>query len=92
VPSRQGTEHGSSTACAAAPTPIGDAYRLIQLGLADAMVCGGAIGDQPPLGVPVSPVQGPLLPHIDDPDGQAARLMRSGMGFVIGGRGRRVGA
>lgn len=47
----QGPSSAVATACAAGSNAIGDAYRLIQLGLADAMVCGGAESAITPLGV-----------------------------------------
>ena len=38
----RGPSSAVATACAAGSNAIGDAFRLIQMGLADAMVCGGA--------------------------------------------------
>ena len=47
----KGPSSAVATACAAGSNAIGDAYRLIQMGLADAMVCGGAESAITPLGV-----------------------------------------
>ena len=47
----KGPSSAVATACAAGSNAIGDAFRLIQLGLADAMVCGGAESAITPLGV-----------------------------------------
>jgi 3-oxoacyl-[acyl-carrier-protein] synthase II len=47
----RGPSSAVATACAAGSNAIGDAFRTIQLGLADAMVCGGAESAITPLGV-----------------------------------------
>ena len=47
----KGPSSAVATACAAGSNAIGDAYRLIQLGLADVMVAGGAESAITPLGV-----------------------------------------
>ncbi|MCP9921529.1 beta-ketoacyl-ACP synthase II [Synechococcus lacustris] len=47
----QGPSSAVATACAAGSNAIGDAFRLIQNGHADAMVCGGAESAITPLGV-----------------------------------------
>ena len=47
----KGPSSAVATACAAGSNAIGDAFRLIQMGLADVMVCGGAESAITPLGV-----------------------------------------
>ncbi len=47
----QGPSSAVSTACAAGSNAIGDSFRLLQLGKADAMICGGAEASITPLGV-----------------------------------------
>ena len=47
----KGPSSAVSTACAAGSNAIGDAFRLLQLGKADVMVCGGAEASITPLGV-----------------------------------------
>ena len=47
----QGPSSAVATACAAGSNAIGDAFRLLQQGHADAMVCGGAESAITPLGV-----------------------------------------
>ena len=47
----KGPSSAVSTACAAGSNAIGDSYRLLQLGKADAMICGGAEASITPLGV-----------------------------------------
>ena len=37
----KGPSSSVSTACAAGSNAIGDSFRLLQLGKADAMICGG---------------------------------------------------
>ena len=47
----KGPSSAVATACAAGSNAIGDAFRLLQMGKADAMVCGGAESAITPLGV-----------------------------------------
>ncbi len=47
----KGPSSAVATACAAGSNAIGDAFRLLQHGKADAMVCGGAEASITPLGV-----------------------------------------
>jgi 3-oxoacyl-[acyl-carrier-protein] synthase II len=47
----KGPSSAVSTACAAGSNAIGDSFRLLQLGKADAMICGGAEASITPLGV-----------------------------------------
>jgi len=47
----KGPSSSVSTACAAGSNAIGDSFRLLQLGKADAMICGGAEASITPLGV-----------------------------------------
>ena len=47
----KGPSSAVATACAAGSNAIGDAFRLLQMGKADAMICGGAESAITPLGV-----------------------------------------
>ena len=47
----KGPSSAVATACAAGSNAVGDAFRLLQMGKADAMVCGGAESAITPLGV-----------------------------------------
>ena len=47
----KGPSSSVSTACAAGSNAIGDSFRILQLGKADAMICGGAEASITPLGV-----------------------------------------
>ncbi len=80
----QGPSSAVSTACAAGSNAIGDAYRLIQLGLADAMVCGGAESAITPLGVAGFASAKALSFRNDDPATASRPFDAERNGFVIG--------
>lgn len=75
----KGPSSAVATACAAGSNAIGDAFRLIQLGLADAMVCGGAESAITPLGSRASPVPRLCPFATTTPPPPAAPSMRSAM-------------
>jgi 3-oxoacyl-[acyl-carrier-protein] synthase II len=80
----RGPSSAVATACAAGSNAIGDAYRLIQLGLADAMVCGGSESAITPLGLAGFASAKALSFRNDDP-ASASRPFDAGRdGFVIG--------
>ena len=80
----KGPSTASSTACAAGSNAIGDAFRLIQQGLADAMVCGGAESAITPLGVAGFASAKALSFRNDDPATASRPFDRERNGFVIG--------
>ena len=80
----RGPSTAASTACAAGSNAIGDAFRLIQLGLADAMVCGGAESAITPLGVAGFASAKALSCRNDDPATASRPFDRERNGFVIG--------
>ncbi|MEX1316889.1 MAG: beta-ketoacyl-ACP synthase II [Synechococcaceae cyanobacterium] len=80
----QGPSSAVSTACAAGSNAIGDAYRLIQLGLADVMVCGGAESAITPLGVAGFASAKALSFRNDDPATASRPFDAERNGFVIG--------
>jgi 3-oxoacyl-[acyl-carrier-protein] synthase II len=80
----QGPSSAVATACAAGSNAIGDAFRLIQLGLADAMVCGGAESAITPLGVAGFASAKALSFRNDDPASASRPFDRDRNGFVIG--------
>ncbi|TVS04189.1 MAG: beta-ketoacyl-[acyl-carrier-protein] synthase II [Cyanobium sp. PLM2.Bin73] len=80
----QGPSSAVATACAAGSNAIGDAYRLIQLGLADAMVCGGAESAITPLGVAGFASAKALSFRNDDPATASRPFDAERNGFVIG--------
>jgi 3-oxoacyl-[acyl-carrier-protein] synthase II len=80
----KGPSTAVATACAAGSNSIGDAFRIIQLGHADAMVCGGAESAITPLGVAGFASARALSFRNDDP-ATASRPFDAGRdGFVIG--------
>ncbi|MEX0589432.1 MAG: beta-ketoacyl-ACP synthase II [Cyanobium sp.] len=80
----KGPSTAVSTACAAGSNAIGDAFRLIQLGLADAMVCGGAESAITPLGVAGFASAKALSFRNDDPTTASRPFDAERNGFVIG--------
>ncbi|EDY39362.1 3-oxoacyl-(acyl-carrier-protein) synthase 2 [Cyanobium sp. PCC 7001] len=80
----KGPSSAVATACAAGSNAIGDAYRLIQLGLADAMVCGGAESAITPLGLAGFASAKALSFRNDDPATASRPFDAERNGFVIG--------
>ena len=80
----KGPSSAMSTACAAGSNAIGDAFRLIQLGMADAMVCGGAESAITPLGVAGFASAKALSFRNDDPATASRPFDAERNGFVIG--------
>jgi 3-oxoacyl-[acyl-carrier-protein] synthase II len=80
----KGPSSAVATACAAGSNAIGDAYRLIQMGLADAMVCGGAESAITPLGVAGFASAKALSFRNDDPTTASRPFDAERDGFVIG--------
>ena len=80
----RGPSSAVATACAAGSNAIGDAFRTIQLGLADAMVCGGAESAITPLGVAGFASAKALSFRNDDPATASRPFDAERNGFVIG--------
>jgi 3-oxoacyl-[acyl-carrier-protein] synthase II len=80
----RGPSSAVATACAAGSNAIGDAFRTIQLGLADAMVCGGAESAITPLGVAGFASAKALSFRNDDPATASRPFDKERNGFVIG--------
>ena len=81
----QGPSSAVATACAAGSNAIGDAFRLLQQGHADAMVCGGAESVITPLGVAGFASAKALSFRNDDPATASRPFDAERDGFVIGG-------
>ena len=80
----KGPSSAVATACAAGSNAIGDAFRLLQLGKADAMVCGGAEASITPLGVAGFASAKALSFRNDDPLTASRPFDAQRDGFVIG--------
>jgi 3-oxoacyl-[acyl-carrier-protein] synthase II len=80
----RGPSSAVATACAAGSNAIGDAFRQIQLGLADVMVCGGAESAITPLGVAGFASAKALSFRNDDPATASRPFDAERNGFVIG--------
>ncbi|MCT0223875.1 beta-ketoacyl-ACP synthase II [Synechococcus sp. CS-1328] len=80
----KGPSSAVATACAAGSNAIGDAYRLIQMGLADVMICGGAESAITPLGVAGFASAKALSFRNDDPATASRPFDAERNGFVIG--------
>lgn len=72
------------TACAAGANAVGDAFRLIQRGYAQAMICGGTESAVTPLAVAGFASAKTLSTRNDDPARACRPFERDRNGFVIG--------
>ena len=72
------------TACAAGSNAIGDAFRLIQGGYAQAMICGGAEAAVTPLSIAGFAAARTLSTRNDDPAHASRPFDRDRDGFVLG--------
>ncbi|MFW6263919.1 MAG: beta-ketoacyl-ACP synthase II [Cyanobacteriota bacterium] len=72
------------TACAAGSNAIGDAFRLIQNGYANAMICGGAEAAVRPLSFAGFAAARALSTRNDDPEHASRPFDRDRDGFVMG--------
>lgn len=72
------------TACAAGSNAIGDAFRLVQQGFAQAMICGGTEAAVTPLGVAGFASARALSTRNDEPTLASRPFDRDRDGFVIG--------
>jgi len=80
----QGPSSAVATACAAGSNAIRDAFRLLQQGHSDAMVCGGAESAITPLGVAGFASAKALSFRNDDPATASRPFDAERDGFVIG--------
>lgn len=72
------------TACAAGSNAVGDAFRMIQRGYAQAMICGGTEAAITPLGVAGFAAARALSTRNDDPAHACRPFDRDRDGFVMG--------
>lgn len=80
----KGPNSAVATACATGSHAIGDAYRVIQRGDADAMIAGGTESVITPMAVGGFAVMKALSTRNDDPERASRPFERDRDGFVIG--------
>ena len=80
----KGPNSATATACAAGAHAIGDSFRLIERGDADAMICGGAESAITPMSVAGFNSMKALSKHNDNPQKASRPFDANRDGFVIG--------
>ena len=80
----RGPNSATSTACSASAHAVGDSFKLIQRGAADAMICGGTEAAVTPMSISGFAAMKALSTRNDEP-GRASRPFDLGRdGFVVG--------
>lgn len=80
----KGPNSAVSTACASGTHSIGDGFKLIQSGIADAMICGGSEAVITPLGIAGFTSMKALSTRNDEPEKASRPFDRDRDGFVMG--------
>ena len=80
----KGPNSATATACTTSAHSIGDSFRLIQHGDADAMICGGTEACITPMGVGGFAAMRALSTRNDDPEHASRPWDRDRDGFVVG--------
>jgi len=80
----KGPNEATATACTSSAHAIGDAYRTIQRGDADAMIAGGAEAAITPMGVGGFAAMRALSTRNDDPEHACRPFDKDRDGFVVG--------
>jgi 3-oxoacyl-[acyl-carrier-protein] synthase II len=80
----KGPNSATSTACAAGNHAIGDSFKIIQRGDADAMICGGAESTITPMSIAGFAAMRALSTRNEDPQRASRPFDRDRNGFVVG--------
>src|SRR6266513_2735442 len=80
----KGPNSCTATACAAGNHAIGDSFKIIQRGDAEAMICGGAESTITPMSIAGFAAMRALSTRNDDPEGASRPFDRDRDGFVVG--------
>ncbi len=80
----KGPNSAVSTACASGTHSIGDGFKLIQNGIADAMICGGSEAVITPLGIAGFTQMKALSTRNDEPEKASRPFDRDRDGFIMG--------
>ena len=80
----RGPNSATATACSASAHAIGDAYKLIQRGAAEVMICGGAEASITPMGVGGFAAMRALSTRNDEPTRASRPFDAKRDGFVVG--------
>lgn len=80
----KGPNSATATACTSSAHAIGDSFRLIQRGFADAMICGGAEAAITPMGVGGFAAMRALSQRNDEPHRASRPWDKDRDGFVVG--------
>jgi 3-oxoacyl-[acyl-carrier-protein] synthase II len=80
----KGPNSAVATACTTGAHAIGDAFRLVQNGYADAMICGGTEASITPLGIAGFAAMRALSTRNDAPERASRPWDQSRDGFVVG--------
>jgi 3-oxoacyl-[acyl-carrier-protein] synthase II len=80
----RGPNSATATACTTSAHSIGDSYRLIQRGEADAMICGGAEAAVTPMGIGGFAAMRALSTRNDEPQRASRPWDKDRDGFVVG--------
>ena len=80
----KGPNSATATACTTGTHAVGDSFKIIERGAADAMICGGAEATVTPLGVAGFAAMRALSTRNDEPQRASRPWDRDRDGFVIG--------
>lgn len=80
----KGPNSATATACTTSAHAVGDSFRLIQHGYADAMICGGAEACITPMGIGGFAAMRALSQRNDDPGHASRPWDKDRDGFVVG--------